>query len=449
MSLWNEYQAGSTTPWDLKRVVHLHRRTVFGACWNEIRRDLGDTPQAAVARVLNGTCRDDGTFVGFESLAQTIGEAAVDSGSPERLKAWWIYRCLYSPRPLEERLTLMWHNHFATSHLKVRDLRAMKQQNETLRKYSTAPFGELLHSMSHDVALLDWLDAPSNRVGQPNENLARELMELFSLGIGNYSERDVAEAARALTGWTTGNGKFRVVDDNHDSAAKTILNQTGSWTGDDVVRILLEQNSCAHRVAWRLTSEFFGENVVSAAALNELADGLRARQLDVRWAVETILRSELFFSDANIQSRVADPVSFLIIPLRALECWRASPRTIVLADWLDKLGQKLFYPPNVGGWDGGRAWLSTRTIIARANYANALTHGQLLNPARSLEMPQGLASSADVNERLFSLGSLLCGATNTVELQRIVRESIASVNSSGVLQTCVQEFLTRPEALMN
>jgi len=449
LSLWNQYQPSSSAPWDLKRVVHLHRRTVFGACWNEVQRDVGDTPQAAVSRVLDGTCRSDGTLVDFENLAKTIGDAAVDSGSPERLKAWWIYRCLYSPRPLEERLTLMWHNHFATSHEKVRDLRAMKQQNETLRKYSSAPFGELVRAISHDPATLEWLDASSNRAGTPNENLARELMELFVLGIGNYTERDISEAARALTGWTTRNGNFRFVEDNHDDEPKTIFDQTGKWTGDDLVRMLLEQKSCAHRVAWRLTNEFFGENVVSDAALDEIADGLRERHLDVRWAVETILKSELFFSDANIQSRVTDPVSFLIIPLRALECWRASPRTIVLADWLDKFGQKLFYPPNVGGWDGGRSWLSTRTIIARANYATALTNGQLTNPARPPAMPDSFAVIAESNACFCALSQLLCGGTNSDEIQKIVTGSAQSTSNGELLQRCVQEFLTRPEAQLH
>jgi uncharacterized protein (DUF1800 family) len=449
LSLWKQYQPDSSAPWDLKRVVHLHRRTVFGACWKEIQRDLRETPQAAITRVLEGKCRTEGLLDDFESLTETIGNAAIDSANPQRLKAWWIYRCLYSPRPLEERLTLMWHNHFATSNQKVGDLRSMKQQNDTLRKYSSAKFGELLGAMSHDPAILEWLDAPSNRVGTPNENLARELMELFSLGVGNYTEKDVSEAARALTGWTARLAKFRVVEDNHDRESKTILKQTGNWTGDDVVRILLEQKSCAQRIAWRLTNEFFGENVVSDPALNELADGLRERQLDVRWGVETILRSELFFSEANIQTRVSDPVSFLVIPLRAMECWRSSPQTIVLAEWLDKIGQKLFYPPNVGGWHGGRAWLSTRTVIARANYATALTNGQLANPSRPMGMPLGLSVIAKSNERLCALGNLLCGGASAVAIQKLVNESGTPTETGERLQHCVQEFLTQPAAQLH
>src|SRR5207244_10080819 len=142
-------------------VVHLHRRAGFAVTWGEIQRDVADGPQAAVARLLDGKSRLEGVPDDFEALSGVIGQAAVDSGSPERLKAWWLYRCLFSPHPLQERLTLMWHNHFATSNLKVDDLRLMKRQNDLLRQYALSPFGELLTGMIRDPALLKWLDAPS------------------------------------------------------------------------------------------------------------------------------------------------------------------------------------------------------------------------------------------------------------------------------------------------
>ena len=449
MSHWNRYQSSSGAPWNLKRVVHLHRRVVFGACRSEVLRDLQDDPQAAVTRILNGTCRSAGAPAEFDNLAEIIGISAVDSGSAERLKAWWLFRCLTSPRPLEERLTLMWHNHFATSNLKVNNLQLMKQQNETLRRYALSPFGDLLSAMAHDPALLQWLDAPSNRAGMPNENLARELLELFSLGIGNYSERDIKQAARALTGWTVRQGKFQVVDETHDGGSKSILNHAGNWNGDDLLRIVLNEKSCARRLAWRLTNEFCGENVVSEAALNELALGLHTHQLDSRWGIETILRSGLFFSDENILSRVADPVSFLLMPLRAMECWQAPPSTLVLAEWLSRMGQDLFYPPNVGGWAGGRAWLSSRTVIARANYATSLATGQLAYPARRPEMPASIAAGADPAEQMRHLGDLLCGGLSAGMIQQIVEKANATKLQGNLLQECVKEFLIRPEAQLH
>src|SRR3954471_23286859 len=165
MDAWKVYQPTSDAPWNLQRVVHLHRRSAFGAAWNEVQRDLADGPEAAISRLLEGKSRLDGVPDDFEQLAAIIGQAAADSASPERLKAWWLYRCLFTPHPLAERLTLMWHNHFATSNLKVDDLRLMKRQNEALRKLALAPFGELLRSLVHDPALLSWLDAPQNRKG--------------------------------------------------------------------------------------------------------------------------------------------------------------------------------------------------------------------------------------------------------------------------------------------
>ena len=434
MSHWNRYQPTPAAPWDWKRVIHLHRRAAFGACWSEVQRDLSEDPQVAVTRVLDGTCRSEGVPTDFDQLATIIGDSAVDSANPARLAAWWVYRCLFSTNPLEERLTLMWHNHFATSNLKVNDLKLMKVQNETLRRLSRASFGDLLRGMARDPALLDWLDAPSNRVGKPNENLARELLELFSLGVGHYSERDVAESARALTGCTVRLGQFHMNDENHDGDTKTILNQTGNWTSDDLVRILLEQSPCADRIAWRLTNEFFGEHVVSDAARDELAAGLRERQLDIRWAVETMLRSELFFSSANLGSRIADPVTFVVLPLRALECWRSPPSTLVLADWLERMGQVLFYPPNVGGWNGGRQWLTTRTVIARANYATALAKGQLTN---------------SLHEPVSNLGKLLCSDPDAIANATIEKEPHAERTPSERFSQDVRELLYRPEAQLN
>ena len=235
---WEVYQPTDQEPWDLRRVVHLHRRVVFGACRSEIDRDRKDGPQAAVTRILEGKVRSEGVPQNFERLAEIIGQSAVDSGSLDRLTAWWLLRCLSSPDPLRERLSLMWHNHFATSNRKVNDTRLMKQQNDVIRKLALSPFGELLSAMSHDPALLIWLDAPINKSGRPNENLAREMMELCTLGVGHDQEPEVREAARALTGCTVRRGQYLFNTDAHDSAEKTILGRTGRWTNDDFVQML-------------------------------------------------------------------------------------------------------------------------------------------------------------------------------------------------------------------
>jgi len=447
MSAWVPYKPNDAAPWNLQRVVHLHRRGAFAATWKEIERDLRDGPEMAVTRLLDGLARFEGVPDSFESLAAIIGQAAVDSGSTERLKAWWLYRCLFSPHPLQERLTLMWHNHFATSNLKVDDLRLMKRQNDLFRQHAFSKFGELLTAAIREPALLKFLDASANRKEHPNENLARELMELFTLGIGHYTEDDVKQAARALTGWTVRQGEFVDQPAAHDDGEKNILGRTGNWNGSDLLKILVEQPATARRLAWRLCSEFCGERVADDTAIDALATGLREHDLDIRWGVETILRSELFFSTANIASRVCDPVSFLAGPLRALECWRDPPSTIVLAEWLRRMEQDLFYPPNVGGWPGGRAWLSTRAILARTNCMAALSAGELSSPPRPPDLDKLVARHSGAHDSADAaqfLSRLLFGRELDV---RPAPES--TQNGQSPLTQALLALLTSPQAHLN
>src|SRR5436189_3985517 len=166
---WKPYKASEQAPWNRQRVVHLHRRAAFAANWSQIERDVADGPVKAVDRLLSGTVRAENAPADFEQMARTIGDAAQASSDPHRLQAWWFYRMLFSPDPLTERLTLLWHNHFATSGGKVGT--AVFRQNEVLREFARAPFGELLGRVVRDPALLLFLDAQVNRKGAPNENL--------------------------------------------------------------------------------------------------------------------------------------------------------------------------------------------------------------------------------------------------------------------------------------
>ena len=407
VSVWTPYEPGDDAPWNVRRVHHLHRRAGFGANWDELQRDLEAGPEAAVDRVF-GAAKLVKSFGGedgasepkvlttsateFESLQQLIGDAAVGSGDINRLKAWWFYRMLYTGDPLTERMALMWHNHFATSHLKVANVAMMKRQNDKLRRHAMGKFGDLLRAVVRDAAMMVWLDANANRKEKPNENLARELMELFTLGVGHYDESDVKEVARALTGWTIRQDEFANVDAYHDGGSKTILGREGNFDGDDVLEVLLEHDCVATRIASRLCEMFFAEGVATEEQTQSLAAGLRERELDVRWAVETILRSDAFFAGANIGNRVVDPIQFMIAPLRALEMLTPPPSTLLLAEWSAKLGQDLFYPPNVFGWAGGRSWLTTRTVIGRklhqhplqrrASSAEPSVHGEVSRTAK-------------------------------------------------------------------
>ena len=421
---WAPYAPTEEAPWDPGRVVHLHRRAGFAATWGEVQRELHDGPGPSIDRLLAGKARSQGVPEDFEATAARLAETG--SYDVLRTKAWWVYRMYFGPDPLTERLVLMWHNHFATSNAKVNDLGAMRRQNQLFRDLARAPFGRLLRAAVRDPALLYWLDAQTNRKGHANENLARELMELFTLGIGHYTEADVKEAARALTGWAVpekaddrlflapgiGDGKFSGDPAQHDDGEKTILGRKGRWKGDDLVRMLLEQPATARRLAARLCELFMGEAAVDAAGIEALAAGLREHDLDIGWAVETVLRSRAFFAENNLGNRVLGPVEFVVSPCRALELFEPPPSTLLLAEWCARLGQDLFYPPNVGGWSGGRAWISTRAMIGRANYAAALVSGGLNRGGGALDA-LGLAErhgrANDLESVLACYGELLFG----------------------------------------
>ena len=449
-SPWSPYTASPSAPWNLARAWTLRRRAGFAATWPELERDLSGSPAAAVDRVLSGQCRSSGVPADFNTTAALLGDAASGSSDPRRLEAWWLYRALFTPDPLGERLALAWHDHFATSQVKVDDVAAMRAQNDTFKQLGRGPFGDLLRAMLHDPALLIWLDAPTNRKGKPNENFARELMELFTLGVGCFTENDVKECARALTGLTVVQGHFHVKTSDHDDGEKTILRKTAHFDAEQLAAHLLAQPAVADRLAWRLCTTFLGEGVADESAQAALAEQLRRDDLHVGRAVETILRSTLFFADKNLHTRVADPVGFVVGSVRALELFAPPPSTLLLAEWTARLGQDLFFPPNVGGWPGGRRWLSGRGIVARANFAAALGLGRLGVDAT----PPDLAALAvrrgrckDGAESLSFMGDLLNGRRLDPALAESLWQAVAGTGSdSERFNRAVALLLSRPES---
>src|SRR5262245_52307797 len=210
---WLPFEPTPQDPWDLRKVAHLHRRAGFGATWAELQRDLKDGPDACVKRLLEPRPMTTDEKQVLDSLRQGV----LDSNDVDRLKAWWLYRILYDPDPLREKLTLFWHGHFATSNRKVGSIAQMLGQNELLRRLALGSFGELLTGIVGDPAMLAWLDGAGSKKEKPNENFGREFLELFSLGVGHYAEPDIREAARAFTGWSVDGNKGKFTEKDHDA----------------------------------------------------------------------------------------------------------------------------------------------------------------------------------------------------------------------------------------
>ena len=313
----------------------------------------------------------------------SLREGVLDSRDSERLKAWWLYRILYDPDPLREKLTLFWHGHFATSNRKVQSVALMLRQNELLRRHALGDVATLLKEISADGAMLVWLDGSNSKKGKPNENYAREFLELFTLGVGHYREIDVREAARAFTGWH----RERTDDFRGDDAFpfEPAESDDGRQDVPGTDRPLAVGRHHSHHA--RATR---GRRVLVPEALSllrqrggrarsgvarPLADGAAPRAVFHRHVVGVILRSRHFYAGTNHRQRIAGPVEFAAGLLRVLEVPRADVSLLALAAACERQGQDLFYPPNVKGWDGGRSWLTSTTILERGNWISDVVWG--------------------------------------------------------------------------
>jgi uncharacterized protein (DUF1800 family) len=369
---WAAYRPGAKDPWDLRKVAHLHRRAGFGATRAELLRDLKDGPEASVTRFLEpGRPAPDARRV-----TEVLRQGALRAGDPERLQAWWLYRILNGHDPLREKMTLFWHGHFATSNAKVQSVPLMLRQNELFRRHALGSFGELLAGAVADPAMLVWLDGGSSRKELPNENFAREFLELFTLGVGHYAEKDVREAARAFTGWSGSRGRgFRFDRARADVGRKTFLKQSGTWEAGDVVRITLEQPRAAEFLCRKLYRFLVSERREPPAGLiAPLAEELRRSRYSVGGVVGVILRSRHFYGADAYRQRVKSPVEFSAGLARALEpATRAGPAAVALA--CARQGQELFAPPSVKGWDGGKAWVNSLHLVQRGNWASEFVWG--------------------------------------------------------------------------
>ena len=383
---WAPYVPDAHRPWSRALAAHLHRRAGFGATAAELDDALKLGPAAAVERL----CTPPATSASrhFEEILAALARRAVANGNPQQLPAWWLYRMQGSPDPLLEKLTLFFHGHFATSAAKVTDTRLMLAQNETLRPHARGPFAEMVKAVSRDPAMLVYLDSTSNRRIRPNENYARELLELFCLGVGHYSEADIKEVARAFTGSEVRAGRFAFNATQHDTGSKSFLGVTGHFDGDGAIRVILGRPEAARFIAGKLIRFFaFDEPAPPEALVEPLADELRKNDFQIAPAIRRLLGSNLFFSDHAVGRKVRSPVELCVGLLRALG---ATTNLLKSAAGLSELGQGLFFPPNVKGWDGGRAWINSATLLGRANFVR-----RLLLAGETRFPPGGLAAQLE------------------------------------------------------
>lgn len=407
--------AGTLAPiapsdWSLAHAAHLLERVGFGGTPAEIRRLAAMTPAEAVAMLIHGEAHNmelpdfeesgfwDPSLIAFPisrpaatEMAERSGEAMGVRVKPagerplqpvtnrffywlrattletRRIAFWWLDRMVRSKHPLQEKMTLFWHGHFATTEEKLRDYRKIKLQLDTLRQGALGSFRDLLAAIAKDPAMLVFLDATHNVKGAPNENFGREIMELFTMGVGNYTEDDVREAARAFTGWTNDDLAFAFDPARHDDGVKHFLGQTGAFTGDDILRIILQQDQTATYIATKIY-RFFVRTDVAPDFAGNLGALLRDSDYDIAAFLTALFLSQDFYSAPSVATHIKSPTELIVSTYRKLGLtgMPGVPDPCVVGR---TLGQVLLYPPTVAGWGEGRAWITPGLLFERGNFA--------------------------------------------------------------------------------
>jgi uncharacterized protein (DUF1800 family) len=425
----------SSEKWSYETAAHLLNRGGFGGPPAEIQKLADLDLDAAVASLLDyekipdptanpDWAKPDPTRIERYRAAKDAppeekkklqqAEQQMQREQMQELRGWWLQRMAHGPRPFQEKMVLFWHGHFATSVEKVREAYYMWRQNELFRRLATGNWQQLLLEAGKDPAMLIWLDQAQSNKQHPNENYAREVMELFSLGEGHYTEKDITEGARALTGWSLDRSKQQYIyrPFQHDAGVKTFLGRTGNLDGDDVIAQIVAQPQAARFLTAKLWNYFAGQYPPDDLNL-ALANVFRANGNNLKPFLRVMFRSEEFYAADIIRNQVKSPVQWLIGSVRMLEC--QLPPTLVSWGMLRQLGQDLFAPPNVKGWDGGVTWITTNTLLTRYNDAQSLVQGTL--PALSAADLARKAGGAGGEKAMKALQRLHMGG---VDLDKIL-----------------------------
>ncbi len=429
--------------WDVRRAAHLLRRAGFGGSPSEIARAASAGMNAAVDALVEFPANDGlpsgPALIAEEGAADVLaklpaaaqpadagdaGNAALIAMRKERFRlrreqaranvTWWLGRMLATPAPLQEKVTLYLHGHFATAE-NQKNIYGLDivEQNQLLRRYALGNWRELTHAIARDRAMLKWLDNARNVKAHPNENFARELMELFTLGIGNYTENDVRESARAFTGYTfvRRTGQFYFAAARHDDGTKTFLGRTGNLDGDDVIDVIFAQPAAPKYFARRLL-EFFVYSDPEPELVDAVAALIRKNDFNMAPVFSTLLRSNVLYSDRAYRALVKSPVEFVIGSYKLFGVTDVKPDVLPV---LGRMGQVPFHPPSVKGWDGGAQWLNTQTILARENFASGL----MTDAMQSKSFFGGGPPSNARDASLLLTGTILQGDASSASLANL------------------------------
>lgn len=464
--------------WTLDHAAHLLSRAGFGGTPDQIRDLHRQGLSRAVESLLAGSgpqlpppewtsespaSRRD-LFLGWDPSMDETDRRSLqmefmrqDHDRIVELRSWWLERMRQGRRPLLEKMTFFWHGHFATSYAKVKNAGLMWRQNETLRSNALGNFGALLRAMTRDPAMIRWLDLGRSRKGEPNENFAREVLELFTLGEGHYTETDVKEAARAFTGHRVDprTQEFVFQRRAHDDGEKTFLGRSGNFAADDIVGIILSQDQCPRFLGRRL-AEFLVADTPQPQMIESLAATLRATNFEIAATLRALFTSREFHAPGVVRAQIKGPVEWIVNSCVALGS--PLPRQPALDFFLTRLGQVPFAPPNVRGWEGGKSWISSSTLILRYNLATALL-GKIEKGARASLRPGKLSqpdlaavAPAELRNQPDALADALVfrifGTPRIPRMQTLARNEIASselpVTDATVREIC-GKLMSTPE----
>lgn len=396
------------------RIAHLLRRAGFGASAGELERSRAMGLQATIDRLVDFDAVDD------SALESRLASQDLDlEGRLSHLQRWWLQRMAYTARPLQEKMTLFWHGLLTSSFEKAGKGPAMLVQNRLLREQGMGRYDVLLKAVSRDPAMMIYLDSRSNKKSAPNENYSRELMELFTLGVGHYTEEDVRESARAFTGWQLKRKtQFVLNERQHDFGQKTFLGRTGDFDGDDIVDIIMAQPAAAEHICARLW-RFYAYDDPEPEVISRLAGVFRANGTRMRPVVRAVFESEEFYRERAAAALMKSPVELVVGAVRSLGIETDfSP----LSKRIERMGQALFAPPNVAGWPGGAAWINSAALLERINAANRIAAGRR---GKLQFAPMALVRERGVS-RIEDAAALFAGLLFGEGLREPQREAIAS-----------------------